>query len=237
MDFDRRVLLKDFSHDVKASSRIPGGIGFRSGIVTFAVALALSSGIAVWVAQLPRVVASEETSSLAQFAVVLVSIILTISLVAHTAPGFVSSTLDECTMPRIGRSRLLAWSVLSVIAGGGFGYLGMSLGGGHSSPGLSEATGGLGWLAAIGMNLFLTPFFEELLFRGVLFSALRERLSFFLASLLSAVAFGLVHLAPTAESIVLIGAALWFSFSFESSKSLLPCVIGHAAMNCMYGLT
>lgn len=208
------------------------GVGFVPGVAIFALVLLLSSGGAVWLAQLPSVIESETNSVLAQLAVVVGGLVATISLVAWAAPGFLRGSL----LDGVRVSRLFVWCPLSIGAGALFGYLGVNLGGAESSLGLSEGSGRLAWFAAVSMNLVLTPIFEELLFRGVLFSALRQRLSFLLAALLSALVFGVVHLASPAEGATLVGAALWFAFVFESTESLLPCVIGHATMNWVYGL-
>lgn len=218
---------------MEVHTQVTRRLALAPGIAIFAAVLVASSGTAVWLAQLPSVLASKEVSSLAQFAVVAVSLVATVLLVTWVAPGFATSAF---LTPRVGKSQLFAWCVLSIVAGGGCGYLGLSLGSGMSSLRWPQMGRGFWWLVSVGMNIVLTPAFEEMLFRGVLFSALRERLSFFLAALLSALAFGVVHFAPPAEGAAFVGAALWFAYAFEVTRSLLPCVIGHAAMNCMYGL-
>ena len=79
---------------------------------------------------------------------------------------------------------------------------------------------------------FLAPFAEELLFRGVIYTFLRERWGIWLGVLVSSLIFGLMHgnLAVGVTGFLLgIVAAL----VFEYSKSLWPAVIVHVINNSL----
>lgn len=94
---------------------------------------------------------------------------------------------------------------------------------------------GLTALNAIFMLLlvgFLAPFAEELLFRGVLYTFLRERWGIWVGVLVSSLIFGVMHgnLAVGVTGFLLgIVAAL----VFEYSKSLWPAVIVHVINNSL----
>lgn len=82
--------------------------------------------------------------------------------------------------------------------------------------------------------LFLTcvvaPVSEEFFFRGMLYSALRERLGFPLAALISGVLFGVVHAGPfNWPPLVLIGIML--AYIYERTRSLLAPMVAHAVHN------
>lgn len=74
------------------------------------------------------------------------------------------------------------------------------------------------------------PFFEEVLFRGVLFAGLRGALRPLGAGAVSALMFALVHGDPQAI-LVLSALGALFAFLYERSGSLWPAVIAHALWN------
>lgn len=73
---------------------------------------------------------------------------------------------------------------------------------------------------------------EELCFRGMLFSGLRERLPLLAAGLLSGAIFGALH-AITGLSAVppLIAFGTIMAFLYEKTGSIVPCIILHALNN------
>jgi len=74
------------------------------------------------------------------------------------------------------------------------------------------------------------PIVEELYFRGILFRWLRGHMSFWGASSISAIVFGMAHLNP----IVLIPAAILgfpLAWVYERSGSLWPAIIMHGVTN------
>ncbi len=80
------------------------------------------------------------------------------------------------------------------------------------------------------------PLGEEILFRGYVFNALRERWGALLALLVSALLFSLAHSLSATQGLIallvpafLIGLAL--GWCMQRSGSLLPCIIAHAFNN------
>jgi len=95
------------------------------------------------------------------------------------------------------------------------------------------APAGFSWFALLGM-LFVVglciPFAEELLFRGVLYGWLRQRLGVPAAALLSAVLFSGVHrIVWLIPALAVIGVIL--ALVYEKSGSLWPAIVVHALFN------
>ncbi len=89
--------------------------------------------------------------------------------------------------------------------------------------------GGLLVILAGGLAI---PFAEELFFRGMIFSWLRQRMGLWAAALLSGLVFGLFHLyPPTAVSAFVLGVVL--ALVYERSGSLWPAVAIHAVNNTL----
>lgn len=89
------------------------------------------------------------------------------------------------------------------------------------------------WTGAAGMMLgagLLVPIAEELLFRGLLYTWMRQGLSAWIAIPLNAAVFGLVHADPAVSVATgLLGILLaWF---FERSKSLWAPILIHIVVN------
>ena len=78
------------------------------------------------------------------------------------------------------------------------------------------------------------PVYEELAFRGVLFSALRDRLGVIGAALISSIVFASIHSYSWPG---LLGIAV-FGFTnalmFHYTRSLIPCVAAHIIVNFLY---
>ena len=79
---------------------------------------------------------------------------------------------------------------------------------------------------------FLVPLTEELLFRGLLFRWLRQRLDFWPAAFVSAAVFGVAHGAADKAVIAgLLGVPL--AWLFEKSRSLAPAILLHQTYNSL----
>jgi hypothetical protein len=92
---------------------------------------------------------------------------------------------------------------------------------------------GFSWFALLGMlfvvGLFI-PFAEELLFRGVLYGWLRQRLGVPAAAVLSALLFSGVHrIVWLIPALAVIGVIL--ALVYEKSGSLWPAIAVHALFN------
>ena len=78
-----------------------------------------------------------------------------------------------------------------------------------------------------------------MLFRGFVFVSLRRYLRAFPAALASAALFTLAHgpwlegSLPYAASLLVTGVLL--ALAYERSRSILPCILAHAALNA-YGV-
>lgn len=93
----------------------------------------------------------------------------------------------------------------------------------------------------VGMTIFdtvvLTPVFEEIVFRGLLFATLRRRFAVLPAAALSAALFAVAH----GYGVLGFAAVFWSGFlwawSYERTGSLLPSIAAHAADNLMASLS
>ncbi len=89
------------------------------------------------------------------------------------------------------------------------------------------------WFGAISMTLLggiVTPFAEELFFRGILFRWMADKWNLWVGIIVSSLVFGAVHLEPAvAISTSVIGAVMaWFTWK---TKSLWPAVTIHVLNN------
>ena len=78
----------------------------------------------------------------------------------------------------------------------------------------------------------IAPVAEELLFRGYLYPALREKMSKYAAVGISAMLFALLHMNPMALiPITIIGVVL--AVLYEMTRSIIPCVVCQAMNNLL----
>jgi uncharacterized protein len=101
---------------------------------------------------------------------------------------------------------------------------------------LDELTrGGLSTLLAFIAAVVLAPIAEELLFRGLLFTALLRRRSVHVAALVSSVVFAVVHVdVAVSQPLALVGLTLVgivLAYAYHRTGSLLVAIVGHAAFN------
>ena len=96
-------------------------------------------------------------------------------------------------------------------------------------------TGASSAVAMVVFAVIVTPFVEELLFRGVLFPVVARSLNAFWAVILVSGLFGLAHMVtygPDAYSIVQsLVAGLYLTWLRARTKSLVPSVAAHTALN------
>ena len=107
------------------------------------------------------------------------------------------------------------------------------------STGPLDPTGGLSpeesgpWGLALGLvtACVVAPFAEEILFRGVLFRSLSNRLRLAVSVTLSSLVFALVHFyfLPSLVLVACVGATC--ALSYASSRSLLTAIVLHALYN------
>src|SRR5262249_18160665 len=79
----------------------------------------------------------------------------------------------------------------------------------------------------------LTPVFEEIIFRGLLFATLRRRFGTGTAAVLSASIFAIAHGYGVLGFAAVFWSGLLWAFAYERTGSLLPSMAAHAADNLM----
>jgi len=83
----------------------------------------------------------------------------------------------------------------------------------------------------------LAPIFEELVFRGILFSTLRRRLGPWTSIIISAAVFSLAHGYGSVGSITIFLSGILWAWAYEKSGSVLPGIAAHALNNSLVCLT
>ncbi len=90
-------------------------------------------------------------------------------------------------------------------------------------------------LLSAALTCVVAPICEELLFRGYMFTALRNWRGTLPAALLTGLVFGAVHLgsAPTLDLVPLAALGFGLCLLYRYSGSLYPCMIAHSLNNCI----
>jgi membrane protease YdiL (CAAX protease family) len=94
--------------------------------------------------------------------------------------------------------------------------------------GTTEWSGRLMLFSMVGLG---APFFEEVFFRGTLWTGLRARFPFSLASLLTTVLFAALH--PMVDWLPILGMGMVFASLREARQSLVPCIVTHCLQNSL----
>jgi membrane protease YdiL (CAAX protease family) len=87
--------------------------------------------------------------------------------------------------------------------------------------------------------ILVAPVTEELLFRGVLFRAIRDRRGFWIGAMVSSVVFGLVHFVPAPwQDTVLLQVTMVFTgfalaWIYERRSNLFVCIVTHMTFNAI----
>jgi uncharacterized protein len=79
-------------------------------------------------------------------------------------------------------------------------------------------------------RMIVAPITEELLFRGLILRGFLSRYSVWKAVLFSAVLFSLFHV-DASKLISVLGGGILFGWWYVRTRSLTPCVVGHALHN------
>ena len=97
--------------------------------------------------------------------------------------------------------------------------------------------GGVPLLLAILIAVVAAPITEEVLFRGVLFRALADKLGLWVGAILSSAVFALIHFEIVfSQPIALAGlftVGLLLAFAYHVTGSLLVPIVGHAVFNAV----
>ena len=103
---------------------------------------------------------------------------------------------------------------------------------GNPTGGLSPNEVGVwGLVLGVASACIAAPIAEEIVYRGVLFRSLANRLSLGSAAIVSSVAFSLVHFVPW-TSLILIGVVGFMcAMTYAASRTLLTAIVLHALYN------
>jgi len=82
--------------------------------------------------------------------------------------------------------------------------------------------------------LVLTPTFEELMFRGLLYFTLRRRYGAIDAASLSALLFALIHFYSAPGFVMTFWSGFIWAFAFERARSLWPGIFAHSIYNLFF---
>lgn len=78
--------------------------------------------------------------------------------------------------------------------------------------------------------VIVTPFAEEMMFRGTFFAGLRERYGFWPAAIVSSAVFAVMHLNPWSIFCTFI-IGMFYALLFEKTGSLVYSILGHGVNN------
>ena len=81
------------------------------------------------------------------------------------------------------------------------------------------------------MVALAAPFFEELFFRGALFSGLRTRWGWVASALVSGAIFAIAH--PPQDWLPIFGLGFGLAAMREMRQSLVPCITAHLIQNAL----
>lgn len=79
--------------------------------------------------------------------------------------------------------------------------------------------------------VLLAPFFEELIFRGILFTTLRTKFSFPLSMAASGLVFALAHGYGVIAFLTVLWSGLLWAWAYERTGSVIPGMLAHAVNN------
>lgn len=80
------------------------------------------------------------------------------------------------------------------------------------------------------ITVIIAPILEEIIFRKIIFGTLYKHMNFFLAGIISAVIFGLVHM-DALHLLIYTSMGLVFAFLYVKTKRIIVPIIAHAGMN------
>ena len=149
-------------------------------------------------------------------------------------------------MPAAGGMRRLLFVFLAVLSLGQLGGVAIDLAGrrvGLTTHWTEWFDRDLAWGAPLVVGLtvldtvVLTPVFEEIVFRGLVFATLRRRFGVPGAALLSAGIFAIAHGYGVLGFAAVFWSGLLWAWAYERTGSLLPSIASHAADNLMASLS
>lgn len=99
----------------------------------------------------------------------------------------------------------------------------------------SQNTASLSAIAAISPLIivslvFFGPFLEEVVFRRIIFGSLNQTTNFFVAALVSAIMFGIIHM-EFSHLLTYISTGLVFAFLYNKTQRIITPMIAHMMLN------
>ncbi|WP_367576302.1 CPBP family intramembrane glutamic endopeptidase [Bacillus cereus] len=79
--------------------------------------------------------------------------------------------------------------------------------------------------------IFITPIYEEILFRGIILNFFKTNYSFLIGLFISSLLFGLFHNYDILYIIFATSMGISFSMLYKKTNSLFPCIIAHITYN------
>jgi len=79
----------------------------------------------------------------------------------------------------------------------------------------------------------IAPIFEEILFRGIFYQALKKRFGFWQAIVFSSILFSMLHF-NTAQFLPIVGLGMLLCLIFEYTGSLVPVIVLHIFNNTLF---
>ncbi|MCU0796149.1 MAG: CPBP family intramembrane metalloprotease [Akkermansiaceae bacterium] len=102
----------------------------------------------------------------------------------------------------------------------------------HGNGSLSLHDAGLGGLVfGLASACFAAPLAEEILYRGVLFRSLANRIPLFPAALASSLLFAFVHFYSLPGLLLIVAVGMVCAYSFAASRALATAILLHALYN------
>lgn len=83
------------------------------------------------------------------------------------------------------------------------------------------------------ITVLIAPIVEEVLFRGVLFSALREKYSVGLAILFTGLIFSFAHIGNPVQAVGMLPMGIYLGYMRYKLGSIIPGIILHASWNAL----
>lgn len=97
---------------------------------------------------------------------------------------------------------------------------------------LSQVEGWLNWLSLFLLVGFIGPLLEEVVFRGFVFTWLRQKTGAAAGLILQALIFAVIH-QHVASMLPLFGLSLLLGLMYVYTRRLMPCVWAHAFFNTL----
>ena len=87
------------------------------------------------------------------------------------------------------------------------------------------------FVPALLITVILAPVIEEVIFRGVLFTSLRQKKGLIFAIVVSGLIFSLAHIGNPIQAIGALPLGIYLCFMYHRLGSIIPGILLHASWN------